>query len=123
MMVRLAGAAVVLVWISAAWLAHRPPAEAGGYRDLLGPASRHEGWQVFASGGNVEMFDYYLGRSMGILRAPAELDTALRESPRVEVAYHDMPWNSPGEHALAAMLDRRCAGERRGPVVLYRCGE
>jgi hypothetical protein len=110
----------VLVWISSAWLSQRPPADTG-YRELLGPASRHEGWQVFASGGDVEMFDYYLGRSMGILLAPAEVNTALREFPRVEVAYHDMPWNSPGEHAVAAMLDRRCAGERRGPVVLYRC--
>jgi hypothetical protein len=77
----------------------------------------------YAVGGNAEMFDYYLGKPTEVLRTLSDLETVMREHPRILVAYHDMAWNNPDERAMADMLGRRCSTDARGVVRLFTCGE
>jgi hypothetical protein len=67
------------------------------------------------------MFDYYLGKPFEWLHSRGDLETAMREHPRVLVAYHAMSWNTPDDKAMAAILSRRCTASPRGAVTLYRC--
>jgi hypothetical protein len=120
--VRVAVAVLLMTWIGTDWLRQDRLPPGTGYGELLhdfGP----DGWPTFAVGGNAEMFDYYLGKPLNVMRGIGDLDTALHQFPRIKVLYHDMPWNSSDDRAMQATLARRCRGNRRSAVELYRCGE
>jgi hypothetical protein len=116
-------AATVLVTVGFFWVAQDRRPLGDGYRELLGSAMADEDRPHYAVGGNAEMFDYYLGKPTEVLRTLSDLETVMREHPRILVAYHDMAWNNPDEQAMADILGRRCSTDGRGVVRLFTCGE
>ncbi len=110
--------------LGAGWLRQdvRPAPEAG-YRDTLQPLSPPDALAPsFAVGADAEIFDYYMGKPLRTLHFVQEAERALRELPRLRVAYHDMSWNSPQQREIADLLARRCQREHRPPVAIFRCG-
>jgi hypothetical protein len=117
----LAGAIIACGTLVAGWIQRdrEPPGQ--GYEAVGRATIRESGWQSYAIGGDAVMFDYYLPRPMIVLRTVEDLDRALREDPRLQVAYHDMTWNTETDRKLADVLTARCEVSDAPPVRMFRC--
>lgn len=93
-----------------------------GYRRELSSALVAGPSRAYAIGGNAEMFDYYLGRPLTVLRSASDLDTDMREDTSIMVAYHKTPWNSSEDIRMLGLLKRRCLSDERGLVTIFQCG-
>ena len=97
------------------------PIPDAGYRTALAPVRGLTPLPTFAVGADVDMFSYYLGKPVNVVDAPQEIERLMFELPALRVVYHAMPFNSPKQQAIAALLERRCVSKASGVVSVFEC--